>query len=126
MSIFEPVSFGWKGKTYVVPATEVLRLIAAVEEVITLADLSASRPPMARLSSAFGIALRYAGATVADEEIYKTIFENGGASVVSSAVNSLISMMIPPSTLQDVVVGADKSAPKKPRAASKKNLNRKN
>jgi hypothetical protein len=103
----QDVTFSWKGAEYKVEAREVLPLIAKVEEIITLGELAdasnTGKVPLAKLSKAFGVALRYAGAKVTDEEMYVGMFENASAGMAAarSAIMALIGMMIPPEYLQE-------------------------
>jgi hypothetical protein len=59
-------------------------------------------PPYARLSAAFGAALRYAGADVSDMDVYQSIQQSladGNGKVmqaVNMAVIALLSIMAPP------------------------------
>lgn len=114
--IFEKITFTWGGQDYVLPAESVLRTIAQVEDVITLGEL-APRPgrlPLAKISIAFGIALRAAGVRVTDEEVYNAMF--GDARMVQNAVaalGTLQMLMIPPEHLR-----AKDPKPGKPEAAS--------
>jgi hypothetical protein len=101
----QDVTFTWKGEEYRVEAREVLPLIARVEEVITLGELadasSTGKVPIAKLSKAFAVALRYAGAKVTDEEMYAGMFAGGNMVAVRMAIMALLGMMIPPEYLQD-------------------------
>jgi len=110
MQGFEDVTFEWGGKTFVVPANRQMMLIARVEDALSgdtgLQALSVllrpEGPPYSRLAAAFGAALRYAGATVSDEEIYLTTmndFAAGRAEVAERnqrAVVALLSVIAPP------------------------------
>ena len=101
----QDVTFNWKGTEYRVEAREVLPLIARVEDVITLGELvdasNTGKVPIAKLSKAFGVALRYAGAKVTDEEMYAGMFSGEKLSAVRMSIMALISMMVPPEALQD-------------------------
>lgn len=110
MQGFEEVTLTWKGEQYVVPAERQLMLVAKIEDALETASgepaivtlTKAGGPSQARLSSAFGAALRYAGADVSDEEIYLSIMadfaeQNADVAVkVQSAVLALISIIAPP------------------------------
>lgn len=104
MSIFDPITLGWDGKTYTVPARNVLEAIARIEEHITLTDLLRSRGgsiPLAKLSRAYASVLRAAGATdITDEAVYRGMFaETVGAvnnvQMITDVVGGLLHMMIP-------------------------------
>lgn len=119
MSIFKPVTLGFAGKNYTIPANEIMECLALMEEVITLADLSNQKSVrVVRLSRAYGIALRYAGADVTDEEVYESVFTKTGVGFMASAVSGLLSMMIPPSKLQ-ASVKAGTNQTKKPTPKNK-------
>lgn len=99
--IFKPVTLAWKGTEYEVPADKVMLLIAKVEDVITLSELLNPRGrPLAKISMAYGVALRHAGAKVRDEEIYASMFADGSADTAAAAVSGLLAMMLPPSSLE--------------------------
>lgn len=109
MGIFQPVKLTWNDIEYTVPANQVMGLIAQIEDVVTLAELLNKKgAPMGKVAMAYGNALRYAGAKVADEEVYKGMFSQDASNVVQAAVAGLLSMMIPPT---EVVT----KGPKKPR-----------
>lgn len=101
-SIFEPVTLTWEDKKYLIPAHQVLRAIAIVEEVITLHELmqynTRGTAPAAKLSTAYGAVLRFAGAKVTDEQVYARMFDQGEAMSIGHAISALLFMMIPPST----------------------------
>jgi len=118
MSIFKTIELSFKNKSYKIEPTSVMRCLAQIEDVITLSDLSnAQRVPLVKLSQAYGIALRHAGANVTDEEVYEGVFEDGGAAMISGAVSGLLSMMIPPAKFQ--AVAAAKKPIAKPKAKAK-------
>ena len=102
MSAFSDIKVSWAGKDYSIPARKALGAIARIEEVITLQQLlqymQSGQLPLAKLSQAYGAVLRYAGAYLADDEIYEGMFPNGDAQVGAAiAVQGLMEMMIPPS-----------------------------
>ena len=108
--IFEPVKLGtWKGQEYTIPAEEVVRCIAKVEQAVSIFDLMAMRAsgrlrPM-QLCQGLGAALRHAGAAVTDEELYDELFkgrERAKDFVLRAwaLLSSLEEMMIPPEHLR--------------------------
>src|SRR4051812_41911514 len=102
MSVFKTVVLQFAGVDYTVAPHEVLPLIAQIEAVITLGDLTnGARLPNAKISMAYGIALRYAGATIIDDEIYKSLFTQGAAEKMSAALSGLLVLMIPPDSLTE-------------------------
>lgn len=114
MGLFEPVTIQWKGTNYTVPADQVMRLIAAIEDVVTMVELNEALAkgamPMAKISLAFHKVLVFAGANASCDEVYAAWFGVGGEdtrnSVVNS-INSLLTMMIPPSIADAVAEEAE-------------------
>lgn len=103
MSVFEPVALTWKGEEYKIESDKVMMLIAKIEDIITLSEVynyaQKGAAPVAKIAMAYGAALRYAGAKVRDDEVYKGLF-GGGEDSIPAALNALLSMMIPPEDLQ--------------------------
>jgi len=93
----------WKGKNYVIPPSRVLRAIARVEDIVTMQQLTASPSiPFAKLSMAYTSLLRFAGASVEEEEVYEVLWdrtEGGNASVM---VNTLLQMMLPKKVRENI------------------------
>jgi len=117
MSGFDKVELKWKGQSFVIEPRNVLQLIARVEEVITVDELvkyaARQTAPMAKLSMAYGAALRYAGAQVSDDDIFESIFSGNNSQAVTTAITGLLSMMIPKN------LKASQSAEGKPKRARK-------
>jgi hypothetical protein len=108
VAIFEEVQLDWNGKTYSIPRNNVLRLIAQMEDVVTLGRLhefmTTGQIPLGKVSRAFAIALRFAGARVTDEEVYAGMFSAGGVELQARALQAiqvLQGLMIPPERLRD-------------------------
>jgi hypothetical protein len=122
MSIFEKVSLKWGGKEYDIESDKVMGAIAKVEEVITLQELfnfyQKNDAPMAKLAMAFAAVLRYAGATVKDEEVYAAMFNHEDQNSVTNSINTLLVMMVPPSAMGGG--GNGKAAPTGGKNSSKK------
>ena len=95
MSIFQDITFGHKGKDYKVKSTQVMRLIAMIEDVITLQELT-TQPRLSRLAEAYTVALNYAGADLPIDEVYASLFGEGGQERISGAITNLVMMMLPP------------------------------
>ena len=114
MSFGAPVTLTYNDKQYEIPADSILPLIAQIEDVITLSQLiDTQKPSPAKLSMAFGIALRHAGAKVTDSEIYASVFKSGSASAMTQAVAGLMALMIPPVDIQNKVSDGKKAMPAK-------------
>lgn len=97
MSVFQPVTLKWSDKEYVVPANQVMGLIAQIEDAVTLPELLGKKgAPLGRVAMGYGAALRYAGARVTDEEVYQGMFGGDSSATVQAAVTGLLTMMIPP------------------------------
>lgn len=105
MAIFEDVRLSWKGREHRIAADRVLRVIAAVEDVITLGALhramTAGSLPLAKLATAYAIVLRHAGVDVTEEEVYAGMFSAGDMKERAvGAVALLQTLMIPPESLR--------------------------
>lgn len=99
--IFSEVKLSWDGKDYLVPPGETMRVIAIVENHMSLGDIEryarANSVPLGKLSMAYGAALRFAGARVRDDEIYAAMFREGEMSErIGKAIGDLLMLMIPP------------------------------
>lgn len=102
MSLFKPVTLTWRGEEYTVPADQIMQMIAKVEDILTLPELMNPKGrPLAKISMAYGAALRHAGAKASDEEIYSAMFTAGEqAGAAAAAVQGLLMMMVPPSAVE--------------------------
>ncbi len=98
MAVFEAIELEWKGKAYTIPPKRVLEAIAAMEDHITLAQLSSfgDQPQLAKLSRAFAAALRVAKVRVDADEVYEALFTDD-RTVIAEAALKLMLMMLPPS-----------------------------
>lgn len=113
MSIFERVTLGWRGEDYIVEPDRVMMMLAEIEQIITFAELAANpkKPPLVRISMAYGAALRFAGAKVQDEEIYSAMFKGDNAAETQEVIGTLMAMMIPPEHLRQQGNGEDEGKP---------------
>lgn len=105
MPIFEDVRLSWEGRDYVIPADQVLRVIARLEDVVTLGALhrflASGVLPLAKIAAAYGIALRAAGAEVTDEHVYAGMFTGRELQKrAAAALTALQTMMIPPEAIR--------------------------
>jgi len=73
----------WRGQEYRIPDSRAFEAGAAVEEVVTLADLQsfAHRPKFFMIAKAMGALLRFAGVKVSDAEVKREI----DASIIKAA-----------------------------------------
>lgn len=102
MSSFDDVVLHWAGLDYTVPAKKMMGAIARIEDHVTLPELQAygerGAVPLSRLAAAFASVLRYAGAKVADEDVYAAMFEGEEQQeAMAVSVNVLLAMMVPKS-----------------------------
>lgn len=106
MKRFQPIEFEHNGETFKVEANQVMGLIDAVEEHITLGEIvqDQSRRRTVRfgkLAQAYASALRYAGARVTDEEVYASLMPNGQDPTAmqrrsTEVITALLQVMVPP------------------------------
>lgn len=100
MAIFEDITLTFGGEDYTIPSNGVMRLIAKIEDVISLQELT-TQPKMSKLAEAYTVALVYAGCKkVKIEDVYATLFGEGGRENVEGSITTLIKMMVPPSNYQ--------------------------
>lgn len=105
-SIFDEVALQWKGKEYIVPPDKVMGLVAVVEDVITIEEMSGKGVKRAKLATAFAAAIRYAaqchGAfiNVDEQEVYNSLFGAEFNVATNKMIMALLSFMIPPEHLQ--------------------------
>lgn len=102
MGVFDDVQLAWNGKDFAIPSNRVLGAIARIEEHITLPELAGyaerGTAPLAKLAQAYGAVLRFAGATVSDDDVYLGMFGAAGGDKQSSiviALQHLMQMMVP-------------------------------
>ncbi len=112
MSLFETITLTWGGEEYEVEPENVMKLIAVVEEHVSFQKLYSGEPPLSGIACAYAAALRYAGASVKDEEVYASLFGDEGIGI-QNAITSLSMMLIPPTEIMEKME-------KKPRKARKK------
>jgi hypothetical protein len=114
MAIFEDVELIWAGKTYKVESKQVMQLIGRMEQHIKIKQLiDPDGPPLSSLATAYGTALRFAGATISDEQVYSYLFEDG-TSNVPAVITGIMMLMMPRDVLNKQKTGASKKK-KKPR-----------
>ena len=95
MSVFQDITFSHKGKDYKIKSNQVMKLIAMIEDVITLQELT-TQPRLSRLAEAYTVALNYAGAELSIDEVYASLFGDGGQERISASITNLVMMMLPP------------------------------
>lgn len=119
MPIFEDIELEWDGNKKTVPADHVMRMLAKVEDQLTLHELHQFRQrgtaPLVRVCMAYGAALRYAGFPVTEDEVYHRVITASSVDEGQQAmgmVEALQAMMIPPADL-NVAKGPTKSGKSK-------------
>ena len=125
MQGFEDVTLSWQGAEYTVPANRQLMLIAKLEDALAPdggqaieALFREGGPKHTILAQAFGAALRYAGATVTDDEIYLSIHqdiatrsEQAVSLAIQTMILALLAIISPPTAR--ALADAAKEAPAK-------------
>ena len=115
-SIFQEVTLRWGDKDYVVPPDRVMRAIALIEDHVTINQLSEAtsggKMPLVKISAAYAVVLRYAGANVSDEDVYDGMFNGAGQMHVKmmSAIAGLMGLMIPPGKIVELSKKEDAGA----------------
>jgi hypothetical protein len=127
MAIFQDVTLAWKDEKFTIPGSKELGAIAIVEEHITFTEmidaLGRGRPPLVAIAKAFAGVLRYAGANVTDEQAYEGMFSGGSLQrKIIDSINTLLVMMVPPSSLAAKTEGVIPSG--NPQAAASKRSKR--
>lgn len=110
MALFQEVRLPWGGRDVVIAPDQVMRAIAMVEEVVTIdkvAKMVASRElKIAKLSEAVANAMRCAGESVTDAEVYAYLVRDNGTHLAVEAhqwayrLLCMMAMMNPPEHLR--------------------------
>lgn len=116
MGVFADVTLNWDGKDYVIPAKKVLRAIGRVESVLTIKELYAATSggdiKFERIATAYGEALRFAGAPVDDDDVYAGLFAGQESQeTIIQAISGLLAIMIPPSAMKEAADATPGKAP---------------
>ena len=111
MTPFQPIALEWGGKPYLIPANKVMGAIATIEEAVTLVELlqmlAAGKPQLAKVSMAWGALLRYAGAAVDDQVVFRGMFAAETNETAMMGLVTALHMMVP----TDVMVSPGKDTP---------------
>ena len=104
MGVFEDITLGWNGKTYIIPSDRVMGAVNRIEEHVPLKELhdqmaDRGTVKLGKLAAAYSSVLQYAGAKVSVDEVYGGLFGEGATEAVMGAVEGLMSMLIPPTAL---------------------------
>ena len=85
MAVFQDVVFGFKGEEYTVKSNKIMRLIAMIEDIVSLGDITRGEVNLSRLAEAYSACLNYAGAETEIETVYETMFGIGSAPKIQEA-----------------------------------------
>jgi hypothetical protein len=91
------VEMKWRGKAYTIPANKAFDAGEQVEDVVTLGEISSwgANIKTRKLSKAYGVLLRYAGAKVADVTVLEEITSTGsGLADAGQAVKALVDVIL--------------------------------
>jgi len=112
MGAFSDIELDWKGQVYVVKSHRVMGAISRIEEIVTLPEIQEyarrGTVPLAKLSMALGAVLRYAGASVTDDDIYSTALSSSDSGVMMS-VMAIMQVMLPPEVRRKLETDAPSS-----------------
>jgi len=117
-SVFDDVKIKWDGKDHTVTSDRVMGLIERIEEHISFADLSGTKPKIGKIAGAWAEALRYAGARVTTEEVYAGMFKSATSGQINTAISGLLLIMIPPEALQKKTVNGKGKKPSSPQTTA--------
>ena len=133
MQGFEAVTLSWRGQSYTVPANQQMMLIAKLEDALEGESGKSAiemlfrngGPPHTALARAFGAALRYAGASVSDDEVYLSIHEDIASGSAKQAyaktagmIIALLAVISPPTFKVSNEAAIKAESEKKPQAAA--------
>lgn len=101
--VFQDVKVSWSGETKIILSTNLLRLIAQIEEELPIQDLliaaNSGKMPVAKVSICYGLILRYAGFDVSDDEVYERLLKPNDTAAFD-IVLALSMMVLPKSMLK--------------------------
>src|SRR5688500_12542935 len=93
---FEDVKLVWNEREYTIPARNMLRAVAIIEDHVTMPELQKfavrGTAPLARLAGAFSGVLTFAGCPkVTAEDVYSAMFDGDEkAQAVSASIITLL------------------------------------
>jgi len=125
MAIFDDIELEWEGVNYKLSGDgNVMKALAAVEDHLTLSELydaqQSGKMPLAKLSNAYAVLLRHAGAVrITEADVYAGMWKDGETvAKITEAVTALMQLMMPPKWFKDQEAPQDKDA--KPTVKKKK------
>ncbi len=107
MAIFDDITLEWEGVPYKLAGDQkIMKVLAAVEDHITISELitqqQSGNVPLAKLSAAYAVMLRFAGARISDAEVYRGMWQGmADSSSIATAVSALLAIMVPPGTMDE-------------------------
>jgi len=121
MGTFKEIGLTWNGQEYVVKPDQVMGLIFAIEEHITLEDMVGGGVKRARLSLAFSAALNYAGCKASPQDVYNSLFSDKGLTTAQT-VAAILAIVVPPDSVKNIAQkpSAEAGKPQKKAAAGSK------
>lgn len=119
--MFKDITLTWAGRDWTIPANRMLAAICVIEDSITIGELSQAmreqRVPAAKVATAYRSLLRFAGANVDAEDVYRAMYSADPSSLsIYDASLALINVMIPPGSGK-----ASQDAPAIPERAKRRN-----
>jgi hypothetical protein len=119
MSEFDDITLSYDGVDYHIKGNNVFNLIARLEEVITIGDITPPDtlkptdkwyPKLTKIAAAYCEMLNYAGAATNRDKVYKSLFGDNKLVSAKEAIEGLYSVMVPPEEMQ---VEVDEASSKK-------------
>lgn len=73
--MMKSIRLNWRGQDHVIPANRAFEAGAEIEEIVTLGEIGAwgQKVPFFKVARCYATLLRFAGATVTDEEVFGDI-----------------------------------------------------
>lgn len=107
MGPFNDISLEWAGKEYAIKARRVMGAIKRIEEEVTYFELmsyvASNDPRTSKIAAAYGVILRYAGASITDEQVYEGLFGKTGIpnpDLIAKLIAVLLGIMSPKGPLK--------------------------
>lgn len=120
----QPIRLNFRGQDYLIPASRAFEAGAAVEEIVSLAEIASwgARPRFFKIAAAFGSLLRFAGCQVTDAEVHADMMA-GLRSAASAGVTEDIPAALAINALMACLMGGapeadgEDASPGKPTAS---------
>ena len=115
MAIFDDIKLEWEGVNYKLSGDgNFMKALAAVEDHLTLPELydaqQSGKMPLAKLSNAYAVLLRHAGAVrISEADVYAGMWKDGETvAKITEALTKLMLLMTPPKERREI---EDQEAP---------------